>query len=489
MITATIVMGGLRALVDVQTLPELLSDTIIYLIPPRVFSALIDALRFDAKPLLLLGLVVGQICVGSLGGLIIASRVVATEPFTGMRQTLRPALVLSAVAWAITMCVVLPVISAGFLGADTSAGPTVTSAGYFVVWATYGFVLAWAYPRLGAAAARREGRGVTRREVVRQLGVGLLGVAVAGIGLRVVANATREPDEPEALPSAITPTEKFYVVGKNLIGVNVDVGRWSLSVSGSGSRVGQLTLADLKALPRAEIVSTLTCISNLIGGDLIGTARWTGVALRDVIGTPTEAEGIRNVVFTGWDDYSDSIPIDKALDPSTLLAYEMDGEPLRAEHGYPLRLIVPGRYGIKNVKWIKRIEIISHGYVGFWQDRGWTDTALIQSQSQIDVPRDGSTHPVGPVSVGGIAFAGDRGISRVELSVDGARTWSPATLLPPLSPYTWTTWIGVWSPAVPGLYGLVVRATDGTGATQGSAESAPIPDGSTGYHRINVRIR
>ncbi len=489
MLLALAVMAGLRATVGFQTLPELVSDTIIFLIPPTIFSFLLDALRFDAKLLLLLGLVVAQILLGSLGGAFLAGRIGTVEPRNEFRTVLRPALVFALTAWFVTVAVILPIVSAGFLGSDTEAGPILTTVGFLLVFLTWGLSFAWLYVQLSATSLGPEKRGLTRRALIKQMGIGLLAIVAAGTGLRVVANLSPRVEPAAELPPPITPTDSFYVVGKNLIGVNVDLGRWRLNVIGSGSHVGQLDLSDLKALPTTNLVSTLTCISNLVGGDLIGTTKWTGVRVSDVIGSPGAAENIRNVVFTGWDDYADSIPIEKALDPSTILAYAMNGEPLRPEHGYPLRLVVPGRYGIKNVKWVRRIEVMEHGFVGYWQARGWTDQAIIQTQSQIDLPRDGSTHPIGPIQVGGIAFAGDRGIRGVELSVDGGRNWAPTTLQSPLSAYSWTTWTLMWSPSETGLYGIVVRATDGTGQLQPSGHSAPIPDGATGLHGISVRIR
>jgi len=290
------------------------------------------------------------------------------------------------------------------------------------------------------------------------------------------------------LPSPITPVGGFYVVNKDLIGVKIDVNDWMLAVIGSSGESKSYDLDSLKAMPSVDLITTLTCISNEVGGDLIGTARWTGVRLRDLLGADGVGPRAYSAVVSAWDNYADSIPIARALDPNTILAYSIDGAPLPDIHGYPLRLIVPGLYGIKNVKWIKQIEVIDHGFVGYWQARGWTDDATVQTQSQIDVPFDRSVFPRGPIFVGGIAFAGTRGISKVELSPDGGASWLPTTLQPPASRLTWVTWTILWTPATPGLHRLTVRATDGLGQLQRSDVTPPIPDGATGYHFVEVRV-
>ncbi len=490
MLVALLVAFVLRLSLAVPTPAELLSDTIIWLIPTPLFSATLDALQAAAKFLLLAGLVAGQFAVGALVGAGFAASFGPALPRLGFRDLLRPALLLSGAVWLLTVVIAMPLLGAGLLGADTPAGATLTTVGYLLSDASYGVglagLLAWQ-----ARGHRPDGaaRTLRRRDVLRALGWGTLGVALAAGGMRFLsATQAAQSASPARLPEPITPTDRFYVVSKNLLGVKVDPGRWRLDVVGFGSRVGPLRLADLTALPAVELTSTLTCISNQVGGNLIGTARWTGVRLRDVIGEPAPGERAQAVVFTGWDDYADSIPLAKALDPNTILVYRMNGEPLRDEHGFPLRLIVPGLYGIKNVKWIRRIEVVGHGFVGYWQSRGWSDQAIVQTQAQIDLPRDHSVLSLGPVEVGGIAFAGDRGISRVELSPDGGTTWLPTTLQPPLSPFTWTAWTTTWRPATAGSYRLVVRATDGRGQLQAAAETPPIPDGATGYHRISVRV-
>ncbi|MBX5446376.1 molybdopterin-dependent oxidoreductase, partial [Sphaerobacter sp.] len=158
-------------------------------------------------------------------------------------------------------------------------------------------------------------------------------------------------------------------------------------------------------------------------------------------------------------------------------------------HGYPLRLIVPGIFGMKNVKWITRIEAVDRDFQGYWQERGWSDIATVQTMSRIDVPASNRTLVAGqPTLIAGIAFAGDRGISKVEVSTDDGETWAPATLDEPLSPLTWVLWRYEWTPIRPGRYHLVVRAYDGQGQVQDAKERPPLPDGATGYHTVSVRV-
>jgi DMSO/TMAO reductase YedYZ molybdopterin-dependent catalytic subunit len=195
---------------------------------------------------------------------------------------------------------------------------------------------------------------------------------------------------------------------------------------------------------------------------------------------------VRDVVLRAADDYSDSIPLDRAMQDGTLLVYEMNGAPLTPTHGFPVRLLVPGIFGMKNVKWITQIELVDHDYKGYWQNRGWDDRAEYKTMSRIDIPQ-GSASPTGTI-IAGIAFAGDRGVSRVEVSTDGGATWEQTESKAPLSPYSWVLWRRQWSPQQPGEFELQVRATDGRGETQTSRRANPIPDGASGYHRRTIDV-
>ncbi|MDR7548290.1 MAG: molybdopterin-dependent oxidoreductase, partial [Armatimonadota bacterium] len=254
-------------------------------------------------------------------------------------------------------------------------------------------------------------------------------------------------------------------------------------------RTVKLTYDELRALPAVQQYQTLECISNEVGGDLISNAAWKGARLRDVLmlaGGP--APTAVKVAFRCADGYTESLPIADALNPTTLLAYEMNGEPLPPRHGFPVRLLVPGLFGMKNPKWITRIEVVNYDFRGYWEASGWSDEAVVKTMSKFTTPTRGSL-PAGEVGLGGVAYAGDRGIRKVEYSTDGGRTWQQAETAPPLGPFTWVLWAAVWTPAGPGEYVLKVRATDGTGVLQAARESPPLPDGATGYHTLRIRIR
>ncbi len=493
MIVMSTAMLAARLVVGVPTLPEMFSDTILYLVPTPVFVALLDTLRSAGKPLLLFVLFLGQLGVGALVGRYLAlptTTAVHTHLRSDIfRMVLKRALWTCAAIWLLTIAVLMPALGVGFLGALTAAGTLATGVVYSISFLLYAVIFSWLFAELALPRPTMLPGG--RRTFLKRVGWGIVGLTGAGavIAAYGAASSSGQVTRPVArLPSPITPVGGFYVVNKDLIGVKVNPDEWNLTVVGSSGTSRTYDLPTLKAMPSVDLTSTLTCISNEIGGNLIGTARWSGVRLRDLLQEVEIGPRASSVALSAWDNYADSIPIARAMDPATVLAYAMDGAPLPDIHGFPLRLVVPGLYGIKNVKWIKRIEVLDHGFVGYWQARGWTDDATVQTQSQIDVPFDRSIFPRGPVVVGGIAFAGARGISKVELSTDGGATWLPTTLRPTLSRFTWTTWTVLWAPTTPGWYRLTVRATDGQGERQRSDVTPPIPDGATGYHSISVRV-
>jgi DMSO/TMAO reductase YedYZ molybdopterin-dependent catalytic subunit len=325
----------------------------------------------------------------------------------------------------------------------------------------------------------------------------ILGAGATGAGLIAWLSRDTTPagesivGRVRGLPPEVTPNKRFYSVSKNiLVNPTVKPETWRLDVHGLvGSRLA-LSLDELRAMPVFEQYATLACISNEVPAKAIGNALWKGVRLADVLeraGGP--GRGAVDLVFTCADNYTDSIPMAKALEKTTILAYEMNGEPLPKLHGFPLRAVVPGIYGMKNAKWIEAIEIVDHDYRGYWMRRGWSDVATYQTVSRIDVPRAGGQMDAGGAhGVGGIAFAGDRGIRAVEVSADNGRSWMPATVKPALGPYTWVLWALEWTPPAAGTYTLTVRATDGTGTVQPVEKRDPAPDGATGWHSIPVKV-
>lgn len=279
----------------------------------------------------------------------------------------------------------------------------------------------------------------------------------------------------------ITSNQNFYVVDISPRKPVIIESEWRLRVHGRVERELSLTYADLLAEPAVDMYGTLMCISYTHANDLISSTLWTGVPLRQILQRAGLLDGIVDVVLRGTHGYSDSIPIAAALANDTILAYGMNGRALPREHGFPCRLYVPGLYGEKNVKWVQEIEVVDYDYKGYWQERGWTDIAIVNTTSAIDTPRELAE---GGSLAGGFAFAGTRGIQQVELRVDEDE-WQPADLEPYDPALLWQRWSFRWLPE-PGPHSLTVRCTDGDGIVQTAQERDPHPDGLTGHHTVDV---
>jgi len=284
----------------------------------------------------------------------------------------------------------------------------------------------------------------------------------------------------------VTPNTDFYRIDIDALPSVIQEASWKLQVSGLFDRPRALTLSDLLAYPAATQVITQACISNPIGGDLIGTTNYTGARLRDVLQDLGLRPQATALAVQAADDFYESVEMRDMLDSRTLLVYGMNGETLPVEHGFPLRIYVPNRYGMKQPKWITSIEAIDHDGRGYWVDRGWSAEARPQILSIIDtVAKDHIVN--GRMPIGGIAWAGDRGIQKVEVQDNGG-AWAEAILqTPPLSPLTWALWRYDW-PVAPGRHVFHVRATDGTGALQIEEQQDTFPNGATGYDSASVNI-
>jgi hypothetical protein len=484
--------------------PEVLSDFLFAVLPISLVEAGVSLLGPFAKQLGLLACVVLYL-LGLTGSAVIFLRLAA-------HRTPLSVAGLALFTWAATAFVLFPLLGAGLLGASLRQGPAVASLWMLGIYAAFGFAVFFFSARyLGPEPSRATAESIAtpvspdgirsthligRRGIARWTFYAILAVAAYDIvralldpllrlGAGRVHHGTGIFPSIDGLATEVTSVSDFYDVSKNASDPDVDVKRWRLQIGGLVQNALSFSYEEIRQLPSVEQYATLECISNPVGGDLIGNALWRGVQLRDLLEQAALKPGVIRLVLKASDGYSDSIPLQRALIDGTMLAYEMNGVPLNQTHGFPLRLIVPGIYGMKNVKWLTAIEAVDFEFKGYWQRRGWDDRAEYKTMSRIDAP---AASIKGPATIAGIAFAGDRGIARVQVSIDGGKSWLDADLKPSLSPYAWVLWHLDWTPPGPGSTVLTVRAVDGRGATQTSSHAPPIPDGASGYHTRTVQV-
>jgi DMSO/TMAO reductase YedYZ molybdopterin-dependent catalytic subunit len=288
----------------------------------------------------------------------------------------------------------------------------------------------------------------------------------------------------------VMPNDDFYRIDTALIVPRVDAASWTVKVTGMVQREVTLTYAELTALPIFEQYVTIACVSNHVGENLVGNAKWTGVHLREVLEMAGVQSGATQIVGRSVDGFTVGFPTEWAMDPSRdpMIAIGMNGQLLPPEHGYPARLIVPGLYGyVSATKWLSEIQLTTlEAFDAYWVPLGWAKEAPILTQSRIDVPQNGTQVPAGPVTIAGVAWAPDRGISKVEVRISGG-PWQAAKLSATISKATWVQWEYLWQ-AAPGGHHIEVRATDGTGEVQTDQVTDPAPDGARGHHTIQVQV-
>ena len=292
----------------------------------------------------------------------------------------------------------------------------------------------------------------------------------------------------EGLTPIVVPNSQFYRIDTALVVPRVDPARWSLRVGGLVDSPLELTYDDLLEMDLVEDHVTIACVSNEVGGDLVGNARWTGVRLVEVLERAGLQPGASQLVGRSVDGFTVGFPPDLGFDGrEPMIALAMNGDPLPAAHGFPARLIVPGLYGyVSATKWLSEIELTTwDAFDAYWIRRGWAKQAPVKTQSRIDLPR--REVAAGEVAVAGVAWAPRHGVAAVELAVDGGE-WIPCELTEPLSSHAWVQWRGSVQLS-PGTHGIAVRATDGTGYVQTSSRVAPAPDGATGHHTVRIDAR
>jgi DMSO/TMAO reductase YedYZ molybdopterin-dependent catalytic subunit len=300
-------------------------------------------------------------------------------------------------------------------------------------------------------------------------------------------------DESLAIPGItplVVPNDKFYRIDTALLVPHVDLATWQVKVTGMVDHPLAFTYDQLLAMPLYEQYVTIACVSNDVGGHLVGNALWTGVRLKDVLRSAGIQAGATQIVGRSVDGFTVGFPTDWAMAPERepMIAVGMGREPLPAAHGFPARLIVPGLYGyVSATKWLSEIELTTRDAVdGYWVPLGWAKDAPILTQSRIDVPTSGGRVPVGHVDIAGVAWAPDRGIERVEVRIDDG-DWQAARISRPISAATWVQWTFGWT-APAGRHTVEVRATDGTGEVQTDQQTTPAPDGARGHDRITVNV-
>jgi DMSO/TMAO reductase YedYZ molybdopterin-dependent catalytic subunit len=351
-----------------------------------------------------------------------------------------------------------------------------------------------------------------RAFIIAALSVGAFGVvsAMAGrwLGARSIVEAARSslqlptgsvPVESSTaaisaakipgLSPLYTPNRDFYRVDTELQTPQIDPATWSLGFNGMVDNPYELSFAELIDMPMVEETITLCCVSNQVGGNLVGNARWLGVPLHDLLDEAGVQPDATQVVGRSVGGFTVGFPTD-VLEGGrpALVAVGMNGEPLPANHGFPARLVVSGLYGyVSATKWLTEVELTRlEDYDAYWIPRGWAKEAPVKTQSRIDTPRDRAGVPTGTIPVAGVAWAQSRDISRVEVQVDEG-PWRDAALGDRVSAHAWRQWVYGWE-AEPGPHRIRVRATDGTGATQTDVVGGPRPDGATGYHAISVNV-
>ncbi|MEF9887217.1 molybdopterin-dependent oxidoreductase [Streptomyces sp. P9-A4] len=432
----------------------------------------------------------GSAAVGAFG--VLGALAAVTRPDSESATDAVPSLV-GAAAGALLLYVLISRLLAGRPGRGSAGRPggaedAVARAdrrGFLVVAASAGLVATGAAAIARSVGSPVEENAAASREALRLPRPASPAPPVpAGAGLRV-----------PGISPFLTPNRDFYRVDTALVVPRVDADRWRLRVHGSGvSRELTVTLRELTARPAVERDITLACVSNEVGGPLVGNARWLGVPLAGLlreagVRPPSEGGPADQLVARSVDGMTIGTPVEAVMDGrDALLAFGMNGEPLPFTHGFPVRMVVPGLYGyVSACKWIESIELTTFdAYDAYWVPRGWSAQAPVKTQSRIDTPRAFARAAAGTVMVAGVAWAQHRGISKVEVRVDDG-PWQVARLAAEDSSDTWRQWVYPWA-ATHGRHTLTVRATDGTGTTQPEERTDTMPNGAQGWHSVEVTV-
>jgi DMSO/TMAO reductase YedYZ molybdopterin-dependent catalytic subunit len=358
----------------------------------------------------------------------------------------------------------------------------------------------------GASVSRRgfltvaigtAGAAIVAGTVARAMNAGTTAVNAVRAALKLPAPAVAAAPIPagaaldiDGLAPLVSPNDSFYRIDTALQVPVIDADAWRLRVTGMVENEIEVTFAELLALPLVETYVTLMCVSNEVGGYLTGNAKWLGYPIRDLLARAKPTKGADVVLSTSQDGFTATTPLEVLQDEGrdSLLAVGMNGEPLPVEHGFPVRMVVPGLYGyVSATKWVVELKVSTFAKESaYWTDRGWSAKGPVKTSSRIDVPAFGDSLEPGTVAIAGVAWAQHTGIDKVEVRIDND-PWQEATLAEAISADTWRQWFIEW-PATSGDHTLEVRATDASGFTQTEKRVDVIPDGAEGWHTIQVRV-
>jgi len=482
----------------VATPLTIIGDRLSVFIPPGPFLSIMGKVGGynHLKQLGVGSTIAGQLLVGAIAGTIFGFFVRCNSRPRATVATISIFVLLPIISAAIALW---PVLGTHYRGLPIDAARLVTLIGLALCFFVFERTLVAGFHFLIRARSEREDREFSPPIGRRALVLGGLGLLIAGGGAAVLRKlyraATFSYDGTQykgGIVQPITPNESFYCVTKNIVDPRVNVNLWHLEVTGLVQNSATYRFQDLQGFTPVEQETTLMCISNGLDAGLISNAVWKGVPLHDLLDPAVPRSNAARVRLWGVDNYSDTIPLEKAMDTTTLVAYEMNGAPLPHRHGYPARVIVPGYFGEKHVKWLTRIELTTAEAKGFYETQGWGPDFITPTRSRIDVPDPWSSFALGklngPIELKGIAYGGDRGISRVELSSDGGKSWRDAEIYYSGGNLAWSLWKTEWMPDAAGDYTLVVRATDGEGDMQEWDEGRGPFSGVAGLHEIGVRV-
>jgi len=495
---------------DIPSLVVAVGELIVDYTPGDAVATSIETLGTNQKPVLLTGITITAFVLGAILGDLSNRRHRLIGPigfglfgllggWTAARNPLSPAfaswltgLAAAALGAAVLWYLLSRLDRTAGSSTDSLEEPTDPRASRraFLVYA--GGMSAGAAVLVGAG---RQLRGKSAAETARETidvssGGSAATTSVTESNTEAIADLAVLDEDPFGISSYITPNDDFYRIDTALTVPQVDPADWSLRFTGMVDNPFELTLDEILAMDLEEHVVTLSCVSNEVGGNLVGNANWTGVPLSVLLDRAGVQDGATQVVGRSVDDFTAGFPTDVVFDGrNTLLAVGMNGEPLPTRHGFPARLVVAGLYGyVSAVKWIEEIHLTRwEDFDGYWVPRGWSKDGPMKTQSRIDVPRRGLDIVAGPTAVAGVAWAPTRGIRSVEISIDDG-PWQPCELGEALGDESWVQWKTTWDAPV-GEHSIRVRATDGTGEVQPLGPAPPRPDGAEGYHTVtNIRV-